>query len=118
MDKLIHTALTSMRLSIMVIRCSLVIWLTHLCPAFDVISKLPKKYGYWLANHLSRAFTIRDTKNVFSEEQGDGCKLATDVAINGRGYFIIQDGARAPHLSRRGDLRINATTNCQMVPVL
>ena len=112
MDKLVHTALTSMRLSNHGDTLQSSNLANASVPGFRRDLQAAQEVRLLASeDHLrSRAFTIRDTKNIFSEEQGEitFTGLATDVAINGQGYFIIQDGERAPHLSRRGDLRINA----------
>ena len=67
-------------------------------------------------DHLrSRAFTIRDTKNVFSEEQGENrfTGLATDVATMVKATLSskMEQGASS---ARRGDLRINVKISCRM----
>lgn len=56
----------------------------------------------------TRAMAIQDDNNYFSSQPGSLSQtdVATDVAISGDGYFIVQ-GLGNPSLSRRGDLRVS-----------
>jgi flagellar basal-body rod protein FlgF len=112
MDRLIHTALTTLRTS----NHGDTVHATNMAnasvPGFrrDLESASEVRLLDSENTLRSRAFTIRETKSIFSEEQGEirFTGLTTDVAISGPGYFIIQHDGRDPHLSRRGDLRVNA----------
>lgn len=112
MDRLIHTALTTLRTS----NHGDTVHATNMAnasvPGFRRDLEAASEVRLLDSENTlrSRAFTIRETKSIFSEEQGEirFTDLTTDVAINGPGYFIIQHDGRDPHLSRRGDLRVNA----------
>ena len=112
MDRLIHTALTTLRTSNHGDTLHATNMANASVPGFrrDLEAASEVKLLDSKDALQSRAFTIRDTKSVFSEEQGEirFTGLVTDVAINGQGYFIAQHDGRDPHLSRRGDLRVNA----------
>ena len=55
----------------------------------------------------SRAMAVQDDNNYFSAAPGtlSQTDIATDIAISGDGYFIVE-GTGSPSLSRRGDLRV------------
>ena len=57
----------------------------------------------------SRAFSLREGKNRFDDNQGrlDFTSKETDIAINGNGYILMMPDNEQPALSRRGDLRVN-----------
>ena len=57
----------------------------------------------------TRGLAIRDDKNYFVSDPGtlSQTDLATDIAIRGDGYFLVQ-GLGEPSLSRRGDLKVSA----------
>lgn len=112
MDRLIHTALTTLRTSNHGDTLHASNMAKASVPGFrrDLEAASEVKLLSSDDTLRSRAFTIRDPKSKFSDEQGEirFTGLVTDVAINGQGYFIIQHDGRDPHLSRRGDLRVNS----------
>ena len=57
----------------------------------------------------TRGLAIRDDKNYFVSDPGtlSQTDLATEIAIRGDGYFLVQ-GLGEPSLSRRGDLKVSA----------
>lgn len=111
MDKLIHTALTTLRITNHRDTLHASNIASSSVPGFrrDLEAASEVKLLKGDENLRSRAFTIRGTESAFSDEQGEirFTGLSTDVAINGKGYFMIQHDGRPPHLSRRGDLRVN-----------
>ena len=62
----------------------------------------------------TRGLAIRDDKNYFVSDPGtlSQTDLATDIAIRGDGYFLVQ-GLGEPSLSRRGDLKVSAEGCCK-----
>jgi flagellar basal-body rod protein FlgF len=112
MDRLIHTALTTLRLSNHGDTLHASNMAKASVPGFRRDLEAASEVRLLASTETleTRAFTIRDTRNNFSEKQGEiqFTGLGTDVAINGQGYFIIQHDGRDPHLSRRGDLRVDA----------
>ncbi len=112
MDKLIHTALSTLRISSLGDTLHASNLAKASVPGFrrdlEAASEVKVLDGRYQLR--SRAFTIRGTSSAFSEKQGEirFTGLSTDVAINGPGYFIIQQEGGDPYLSRRGDLRVNA----------
>ena len=111
MDRLIHTALSTLRIS----SHGDTIHANNLAqasvPGFrrDLETVSQVKFLEGSDQLRSRAFTIREPGNAFSPDSGEirHTQVSTDVAINGDGYFIIQREDRVPELSRRGDLRVN-----------
>jgi len=63
-----------------------------------------------MEQYQTRNFAIREGRNRFSADQGSVSYTAeqTDVAIEGKGYFIVQPPEGEMALSRRGDFRVNA----------
>lgn len=111
MDKLVHTALSTLRITNHGDTLHASNMANASVPGFrrDLESANEVRLLQNDDNLRSRAFTIRGTKTAFSDDQGEikFTGVVTDVAINGRGYFMIQHDGRPPHLSRRGDLRVN-----------
>ncbi len=74
----------------------------------------PKSIGTGFLNTMeqyqTRSFAIREGKNRFSADQGtvNYTGELTDVAIEGKGYFITQPRNADPALSRRGDFKIDS----------
>ena len=74
----------------------------------------PKSIGTSFLNTMdqyqTRNFAIREGRNRFSADQGivNFTGELTDVAIEGKGYFIIQPQNADRALSRRGDFKVDA----------
>ena len=62
-----------------------------------------------LESFETRAFSLREGKNRFDDNQGrlDFTENEKDVAINGSGYFLMMPENNEPALSRRGDFRVD-----------
>jgi flagellar basal-body rod protein FlgF len=113
MDRMIHTALNSMR-NIYDIRTMTAQNLANMVvPGFR--REMPNEggSGFLLDNgQLSaRAFALEMGPSLFSEESGaiNPSDLPTDLALVNEAYFITDPGNGDFALSRRGDLKTNAT---------
>ena len=58
----------------------------------------------------SRAFAITTGSGAFDDEQGrmTATGMSTDLAIDGKGFFVSQKGELEPSLTRRGDMSVSA----------
>ena len=94
MDRLIHTALTTLRTSNHGDTVHASNMANASVPGFRRDLEVASEVRVLDSENTlrSRAFTIRETKSIFSEEQGEirFTGLTTDVAISGPGYFFVQ----------------------------
>lgn len=109
MDRLIYTglnALANMRAQRVTQAQNLA---NQAVPGFrrDLTGAEAPKFLDALGSVATRAFQKQTGEMAFSQEQGflERTGQATDVAIDGAGYFVIQPDSGDPALSRRGDLR-------------
>jgi flagellar basal-body rod protein FlgF len=112
MDRMIHTALNSIR-NLYDIRFTTSQNLANMAvPGYRREMQNEGGSGFMLEDgQLSpRAFALEMGANQFSEEQGAiaPSDLATDIALVNDSYFIVDPGAGNLALSRRGDLKTNS----------
>jgi len=113
MDRMIHTALNSMRNLSELQKVNAQNLTNMTVPGFrkDLWGQAGTGYLQAGQNPTARAFALTTGQSEFSNQIGslDPTGVDTDVAIVDDGWFIVQppDGAQ-PALSRRGDLSLNA----------
>ncbi len=113
MDRMIHTALNSVR-TIDTLRSVSAQNLSNVAvPGFRRDIPNPADSAFMMEmNKLSpRAFALESGKDNFSNTPGhvNATDVDTDVAIVGDGYFYVQNDGGDPGLSRRGDLSVDGT---------
>ncbi len=113
MDRMIHTALNSMRNLSELQKINAQNLTNMTVPGFRKDLWGQAGTGYLQANQTpsARAFALSTGQSEFSFQTGmmDPTGIDTDIAIVDDGWFLVQppDGA-PPALSRRGDLSVNA----------
>ena len=112
MDKLIHTALNSLhsaRLRQMVSSQNLANAQVTGFRGDEIGGRFGSVYLSAERQHETRVFTKKSEPGLFSTKQGELRQTGqqTDVAINGDGYYIIEDPKGEMGLSRRGDFTMS-----------
>jgi len=108
MDKMIHTALHTMHATLIQQNVGAQNMANSNVPGFrsDQIGGSFGSLYLSAENQLqSRAFVRESEAGLFSDEQGQ-IKFTgeqTDLAIKGKGYFMVENGAGKMSFSRRGD---------------
>tara|TARA_B100000963_G_C22625425_1_gene672086 strand:- start:770 stop:1531 length:762 start_codon:yes stop_codon:yes gene_type:complete len=113
MDKMIHTALNTLKnlsanRSVRAQNMSNINVPGH---RKDLNTNFTSGFLHELKQYDTRVFAIHDGANGFSNKQGqlNPTGLETDIAINGPGFFIVQPKTGDPALSRRGDFSVSNT---------
>ena len=113
MDKMIHTALNTLKnLSAnRDVRAQNMSNLNVPGHRKDLNTNFTSGFLHQVNQFDSRVFAIHDGANGFSNKQGqlNPTGLETDIAINGPGFFMIQPKTGDPALSRRGDFSVSNT---------
>ena len=113
MDKMIHTALNTLKnlsanRSVRAQNMSNINVPGH---RKDLNTNFTSGFLHEAKQYDTRVFAIHDGANGFSNKQGqlNPTGLETDIAINGAGFFIVQPKNGDPALSRRGDFSVSNT---------
>jgi len=113
MDKMIHTALNTLKnlsanRSVRAQNMSNINVPGH---RKDLNTNFTSGFLHEVKQYDTRVFAIHDGANGFSNKQGqlNPTGLETDIAINGPGFFIVQPKTGDPALSRRGDFSVSNT---------
>ena len=113
MDKMIHTALNTLKnLSAnRDVRAQNMSNLNVPGHRKDLNTNFTSGFLHQINQFDTRVFAIHDGANGFSNKQGqlNPTGLETDIAINGPGFFMIQPKTGDPALSRRGDFSVSNT---------
>ena len=113
MDKMIHTALNTLKnlsanRSVRAQNMSNINVPGH---RKDLNTNFTSGFLHEVKQYDTRVFALHDGANGFSNKQGqlNPTGLETDIAINGPGFFIVQPKTGDPALSRRGDFSVSNT---------
>ncbi len=113
MDKMIHTALNTLKnlsanRSVRAQNMSNINVPGH---RKDLNTNFTSGFLHEVKQFDTRVFALHDGANGFSNKQGqlNPTGLETDIAINGPGFFIVQPKTGDPALSRRGDFSVSNT---------
>ncbi len=113
MDKMIHTALNTLKnLSAnMSVRAQNMSNINVPGHRKDLNTNFTSGFLHEVKQYDTRVFALHDGANGFSNKQGqlNPTGLETDIAINGPGFFIVQPKTGDPALSRRGDFSVSNT---------
>ena len=112
MDKLIHTALNSMHSARLKQATSAQNLSNAQVPGFrgdEIGGRFGSVYLYADNQLETRVFSKKSEPGLFSDKQGEMrlTRQRTDVAIEGDGYFMVENQAGALGMTRRGDFTIS-----------